>query len=104
MPTSSAGRQIALLALCQALLYINNVTLIAINGLAGLALAPTRAQALNDLAMFVTIITSSAASGALLSSSGWTDLNLIALPPLLIATAAALYAWRARVAAACATA
>ncbi len=39
--TSSAGRQIALLALCQALLYINNVTLIAINGLAGLALAPT---------------------------------------------------------------
>jgi len=39
--TSSAGRQIALLAACQALLYINNVTLIAINGLAGLALAPT---------------------------------------------------------------
>ena len=33
------GRQIALLALCQALLYINNVTLISINGLAGLALA-----------------------------------------------------------------
>ncbi|MGE5712716.1 MAG: MFS transporter, partial [Betaproteobacteria bacterium] len=39
--TSSAGRQIALLTLCQALLYVNNVTLIAINGLAGLALAPT---------------------------------------------------------------
>jgi hypothetical protein len=39
LSTSSAGRQIALLVLCQALLYINNVTLIAINGLAGLALA-----------------------------------------------------------------
>jgi hypothetical protein len=39
--SSSAGRQIALLALCQALLYVNNVSLIAINGLAGLALAPT---------------------------------------------------------------
>ena len=104
MPTSSAGRQIALLALCQALLYINNVTLIAINGLAGLALAPTPAQGLNDLAVFVTMITSSAASGALLSASGWTDLNLIALPALLIAMAAVLYAWQARVAAASATA
>ena len=39
--TSSAGRQIALLTLCQALLYINNVTLITVNGLVGLALAPT---------------------------------------------------------------
>lgn len=36
-----ARRQIALLVLCQALLYINSVTLIAVNGLAGLALAPT---------------------------------------------------------------
>jgi MFS family permease len=38
--TATAGRQISLLALCQALLYVNNVTLISINGLAGLALAP----------------------------------------------------------------
>jgi hypothetical protein len=45
LPTSSAGRQIALLALCPALLYINNVTLIAINGLAGLALALALATA-----------------------------------------------------------
>ncbi len=35
-----ARRQILLLVACQALLYVNNVTLIAINGLAGLALAP----------------------------------------------------------------
>lgn len=39
--SATAGRQISLLAICQALLYINNVTLISINGLAGLALSPT---------------------------------------------------------------
>ncbi len=38
---TSARRQILLVACCQALLYVNNVTLIAVNGLAGLALAPT---------------------------------------------------------------
>jgi len=38
---SIAKRQIALLVTCQALLYVNSVALIAINGLAGLALAPT---------------------------------------------------------------
>ncbi|MFN9480023.1 MAG: MFS transporter, partial [Betaproteobacteria bacterium] len=38
---SLARRQIALLVVCQALLYVNNVTQIAVNGLAGLALAPT---------------------------------------------------------------
>jgi MFS family permease len=40
-PSATAGRQISLLAICQALLYVNNVTLISINGLAGLALSPT---------------------------------------------------------------
>jgi len=39
--SATAGRQISLLAICQALLYVNNVTLISINGLAGLALSPT---------------------------------------------------------------
>ena len=39
--STTAGRQISLLAICQALLYVNNVTLISINGLAGLALSPT---------------------------------------------------------------
>lgn len=38
---SRARRQIALLVCCQALLYVNSVTLIAVNGLAGLGLAPT---------------------------------------------------------------
>src|SRR5262245_54970294 len=36
-----ARTQITLLVLCQALLLINGVTLIAVNGLAGLALAPS---------------------------------------------------------------
>ena len=40
-PSATAGRQISLLAICQALLYVNNVTLISINGLAGLALSPS---------------------------------------------------------------
>jgi predicted MFS family arabinose efflux permease len=38
---SRARRQIALLVCCQALLYVNSVTLITVNGLAGLVLAPT---------------------------------------------------------------
>ena len=38
---TTAVRQISLLAICQALLYVNNVTLISINGLAGLTLSPT---------------------------------------------------------------
>jgi MFS family permease len=38
--TNSTKRNVALLAACQALLFTNNSTLIAINGLAGLALAP----------------------------------------------------------------
>jgi MFS family permease len=60
--------------------------------------APERAhaQGLNDLIVFLTMITSSAASGALVSATGWTDLNLYALPALALATAGVLYAWRAR--------
>src|ERR1700687_3572511 len=36
----NARRNVGLLAACQAMLFTNNSTLIAINGLAGLALAP----------------------------------------------------------------
>lgn len=42
---TSTKRNVALLAACQALLFTNNSTLIAINGLAGLALAPYAALA-----------------------------------------------------------
>ncbi len=50
-----------------------------------------KVQGVNDLAVFLTMITSSAASGALLSATGWTDLNLFSLPAIVLATAAA--AW-----------
>jgi MFS family permease len=42
---NSTRRNVGLLAACQALLLTNSATLIAINGLAGLALAPTKALA-----------------------------------------------------------
>ena len=44
-PLSNTRRNVGLLAACQAMLLSNNSTLIAINGLAGLALAPTPALA-----------------------------------------------------------
>ena len=37
---TSTGRNVGLLAACQALLFTNNSTLIAINGLAGLEISP----------------------------------------------------------------
>jgi MFS family permease len=42
---NSTKRNVGLLAACQAMLFTNNTTLIAINGLAGLALAPYRGLA-----------------------------------------------------------
>ena len=50
-----------------------------------------RVQGINDLAVFLTMITSSAASGALLSATGWTDLNLYSLPAIALAAAALLW-------------
>jgi MFS family permease len=50
-----------------------------------------KVQGVNDLTVFVTMISSSAASGALVSTSGWTDLNLYALPALVLATLGAAY-------------
>jgi len=50
-----------------------------------------KVQGVNDLAVFVTMISSSAASGVLVSTSGWTDLNVYALPALVLATLGAVY-------------
>jgi MFS family permease len=44
-----------------------------------------KVQGVNDLAVWTTMITSSASSGVLVSSTGWTDLNLYALPFVLLA-------------------
>jgi hypothetical protein len=46
------------------------------------------------------MITSSAASGALLSATGWTDLNLYSLPAIVLSTAALLWLHARRPAAA----
>ena len=59
-----------------------------------------RVQGINDLAVFLTMITSSAASGALLSATGWTDLNLYSLPAIALAAAALLWLQMRRPAAA----
>jgi len=53
-----------------------------------------KVQGVNDLTVFVTMISSSAASGALVSTSGWTDLNLMALPALVAATVGIVLVWR----------
>jgi MFS family permease len=50
-----------------------------------------KVQGVNDLTVFMTMISSSAASGALVSTSGWTDLNLYAVPALVLATAGTVY-------------
>jgi predicted MFS family arabinose efflux permease len=50
-----------------------------------------KVQGVNDLAIWTTMITSSASSGALISSTGWTDLNLYALPAVAAALAAILW-------------
>ncbi|MCE2970996.1 MAG: MFS transporter [Burkholderiales bacterium] len=50
-----------------------------------------KAQGINDLVVFLTMVTSSAASGALVSSTGWLDLNLFSLPAVALATVAVLY-------------
>jgi MFS family permease len=50
-----------------------------------------KVQGVNDLTVFTTMISSSAASGALVSTSGWTDLNVYALPALVLATLGAIY-------------
>jgi predicted MFS family arabinose efflux permease len=50
-----------------------------------------KAQGVNDLVVFLTMISSSAASGALLSSTGWLDLNLFSLPAVLLASGAVVY-------------
>jgi MFS family permease len=50
-----------------------------------------KVQGVNDLTIFVTMISSSAASGALVSTSGWTDLNVYALPALVLAALGAIY-------------
>jgi uncharacterized membrane protein len=48
-------------------------------------------QGVNDLAVFLTMITSSGASGALLCATGWNDLNLFSAPFVVLAGLATLW-------------
>lgn len=50
-----------------------------------------KVQGVNDLAVFLTMISSSAASGALISATGWDDLNLFSLPFIALAAGAIGY-------------
>ena len=57
----------------------------------------SKVQGINDLVVFLTMITSSAASGALVSTAGWLNLNLFALPAVVLALIAVIvWVWLAR--------
>ncbi len=51
----------------------------------------SKVQGINDLVVFLVMMTSSAASGALVSTTGWLDLNLFAAPAVGLATLALLW-------------
>jgi MFS family permease len=56
-----------------------------------------KVQGVNDAAIFITMIFSSAASGALFTAQGWHAMNLWAVPALLLAGAALLWlSWARR--------
>jgi MFS family permease len=56
-----------------------------------------KAQGVNDMAIFVTMVASSLSSGALFTHQGWQMMNYLAIPFLLVAgCAVAALAWRRR--------
>jgi MFS family permease len=59
-----------------------------------------KAQGVNDMAIFVTMVASSLSSGALFTYQGWQTMNYLAIPFLVVAGAAAvsLAWWRRRAA------
>ncbi|MFM2399760.1 MAG: hypothetical protein RL341_1917 [Pseudomonadota bacterium] len=52
-----------------------------------------KVQGINDLAVFLTMITSSFSSGVLVNSQGWTNLNWLSIP--FVVFAAAVLVWMA---------
>jgi MFS family permease len=50
-----------------------------------------RVQGFMDLCVFTTMVTSSASSGALLLVNGWSILNLLSLPFVLLVLAVAIW-------------
>lgn len=53
----------------------------------------SRAQAINDMTIFVIAMTCSFAAGALLDAFGWVAMNLVVLPWLAITAGALLWHW-----------
>jgi MFS family permease len=50
-----------------------------------------KVQGVNDLVMFLTMMTSSLSSGALVAGTGWIDLNLYAAPFVALAASSLVY-------------
>ena len=55
-----------------------------------------RVQATNDFIVFGTVACTAFASGAIEATGGWTALNLVVVPPTLIAAALVIWHWTAR--------
>jgi len=55
-----------------------------------------RVQAANDVIVFGTVACTAFASGAIEASGGWRALNLMIVPPTLIATALVIWHWTVR--------
>jgi MFS family permease len=54
-----------------------------------------RVQATNDFIVFGTVACTAFASGAIEATGGWTALNLVVVPPTLIAGALVIWHWTA---------
>jgi MFS family permease len=55
-----------------------------------------RVQATNDFIVFGTVACTAFASGAVEAIGGWTALNLVVVPPTLIAAGLVIWHWSAR--------
>ncbi len=55
-----------------------------------------RVQATNDFLVFGTVACTAFSSGAIEATGGWAALNLVVVPPALIATALVVWHWSAR--------
>lgn len=93
---SSFGSALVLLGVGWNFLYVGGTTLLASTYRPA---EKARAQAANDLTIYVVGLTTSLSAGALLQTLGWRLTNVVLLPWLLMATVALLWLGHARTAA-----
>jgi hypothetical protein len=55
-----------------------------------------RVQAIDDFIVFGTVASTAFASGAIEATGGWAALNLVAMPPTVVAAALVIWHWSAR--------